>query len=784
MSTPLRDQLQTTLGATFTLDRELGGGGMSRVFVARDKALGRDVVVKVLAPDLTEGLSAERFAREVRLAARLQHPNIVPVLSAGAADGVPYFVMPYVDGDSLRARLREGTLSLGEVVSILRDVAKALAYAHRRGVVHRDVKPENILLADGTAVVTDFGVAKAIAAAKRDDGPEGSGPRDLATRALTRLGMAVGTPAYMAPEQAAGDPNVDQRADVYAWGVLAYELLAGRHPFAERRTAQALVVAHLTEHPTPLEAVAAGVPPGLAALVMRCLAKDPADRPADAALLLSLLETTAGAGEMTTPRERTPLPTTAAPAAGALPAVGVLPFANLSSDPENEYLSDGITDEIIGTLGRMRGVRVAGRASCFALKGQALDPRVVGERLKVTAVVEGSVRRAGNRIRVQAELVNAADGYQLWADRLDRELTDIFAVQEEIAQAIAGSLSERLTSAGGAEDARRHVAGNPEAYRLYLQAVHALRTQSTPASYARVLTLLARARELDPSLARVQMATAVANSNLAVFSLRPAHEVMPSAREAARTAIALDPTLGEAHAMLAQVTYAYDWQWAEAEAGFARALEFGPNETGAVSRAALFHAVASRGAAHHEDEAARLVAHACELEPLSAWVRFVGGTVLWLMRRNHDALAVTREAVELDPHHGLATMVHAGVLRDLGKIDEALPVMNRALELTGSNPLNLLNALVLDVKAGDMRSAGSKFDALVERAATGYVAPLYLAQGYGWLGRIDEAFEWLERAVAARDFWLMNLGIDPLSDPLRDDPRFALVVRRTGAPGA
>ena len=275
----LRDQLQTTLGAGYTLGRELGGGGMSRVYVAREEALGRDVVVKVLAPELAEGLSAERFAREIRLVAALQEPHIVPVLAAGAtAEGLPWYTMPYVRGESLRARLTEGPVPLGEAVAILRDMATALDYAHGHGLVHRDIKPENVLLSGRTAVVTDFGIAKALAASKTQapNGPAGVG--------LTQLGTSLGTPAYMAPEQAAADPSTDHRADLYAWGVVAYELLAGQHPFATKTSAQLLMTAHFSEVPLPLPP---SVPPALAALVARCLAKDPAERPASAADVLA-----------------------------------------------------------------------------------------------------------------------------------------------------------------------------------------------------------------------------------------------------------------------------------------------------------------------------------------------------------------------------------------------------------------------------------------------------------------------------------------------------------------
>ena len=279
----MNERLAAALADRYRIERELGGGGMSQVFLAEETALGRHVVIKVVAPELAEGLSAERFSREMKLAARLQQANIVPVLSAGVADGIPYYTMPFVKGESLRARIASGPpLSMAESVGILRDVARALAYAHSEGIVHRDIKPENVLLSHGTAVVTDFGIAKALTASRTQDG--------AASATLTQAGGSIGTPAYMAPEQAVGDA-VDHRADLYAWGVMAYELLTGAHPFARHVTPQQLIAAHITEAPTPLTVKSPAVPAALAALVLRCLEKDPGRRPASGAVLLTALET-------------------------------------------------------------------------------------------------------------------------------------------------------------------------------------------------------------------------------------------------------------------------------------------------------------------------------------------------------------------------------------------------------------------------------------------------------------------------------------------------------------
>jgi eukaryotic-like serine/threonine-protein kinase len=476
-TTGLQDRLQTALGGAYTLGRELGGGGMARVFVARDAALGRDVVVKVLSPELAQGLNAERFAREIRLVAALQEPHIVPVLAAATtADGLPYYTMPFVEGESLRHRLAAGPVPLAEAVAILRDVARALAYAHGRGIVHRDVKPANVLLSSGTAVVTDFGIAKALREAKTQapDGLAGA-----ADGTLTQVGTSLGTPAYMAPEQAAGDA-VDHRADLYAWGVLAYELLAGRHPFADRTSPQQFLAAQLTETPRPLRVVAPSVPSALAALVTRCLAKDPAHRPASANELLAALDMapplSGSLPSATRPRRVVPLAlavvalavlsggvwawrtraasTLAAP--DAPPLVAVLPFETAQSGggvvPDSTF-ADGLGDAITGKLARLQGLRVIDRTSVRSVEDAARRPQAAGRTLGADYVLRATLRWARGadgqpRVQVSPVLVRVADGGVRWAGEPTVVTpSDPFAAQAALATEVADALDVALAPA-------------------------------------------------------------------------------------------------------------------------------------------------------------------------------------------------------------------------------------------------------------------------------------------------------------------------------------------------
>ena len=585
--TDIRAQLQSTLGGAYSIERELGGGGMSRVFVARDEALGREVVVKFIAPEGAEGLSAERFALEVKLAARLQQANIVPVLSAGTSGNLPYYTMPYVRGESLRARLANGTpIPVCEAVSILRDVARALAYAHAEGVVHRDIKPDNILLSGGAAVVTDFGIAKAIVASRTLDGGAATG--------ITRAGMSLGTPAYMAPEQALGDPTTDYRADIYSWGIVAWELLGGAHPFAERTTVQALIAAHVAEAPPSLILRRPDTPETLARLVMQCLDKNPVNRPASASELLAALESVNISSEKPVPERRAPRRTAAYLAAavlllGGLAAVkvmrpwsraattaaadkslAVLPFIATGGDTANSYLGEGIADEVSHALAQVPGLRVAGRSSAARFARTGASAQDAAKSLGVRSVLDGTIRRVGDRIRVAAELTNGADGVVIWRESYERAPTDIFAVQDEIARAIAGQLQVTLAGAGAS------AAGGTQdvtAYDLYLKGMYLFRRRGTELTEA--IADLEQATVRDSNFARAWAGLSSALTVEPSYLDVRASAVLPRAREAAQRAVRIDSTLSEGHLALGYVM-AESFEWGPAEAELRRAIALDP----------------------------------------------------------------------------------------------------------------------------------------------------------------------------------------------------------------
>ncbi|MEJ7812394.1 MAG: protein kinase [Gemmatimonadaceae bacterium] len=804
----LRQQLQASLGAAYALGRELGGGGMARVFVAEETTLGRRVVVKVLPPELSGVVHAERFRRESHVAAGLQHPHIVPLLAAGESGGLLFYTMPLVEGETLRARLtRDGALALPVAVRVLRDVARALAYAHRRGVVHRDIKPENVLLGEGgDALVTDFGLAKALAAAR--DGSETAPPS-----ALTSVGVAVGTPAYSAPEQAAADAATDHRADLYALGVVAYEVLAGSHPFVGR-SAHAMLAAHAAEAPELLSRRRTSVPAELAALVMRLLEKHPADRPQSAEAVLQVLDAltpSTASGYRTTgtrstrraPRLDTrvavgagllalaayggytawhrPRATAAPTAAGATgtataatpaptrPSLAVLPFANTSGDPADEAFSDGLTDELIGALGKVAGLRVAGRTSAFALKGTRLGVRAVAETLGVGAVLEGSVRRAGGRLKVGAQLVSAADGAVLWTETYDRAFADVFAVQEEIAQAIVGALRGRL--GGDAQVVLVHPGtADIAAYEQYLKG-QLFFNQRTPAGLRRAVSYFEQAIARDPTYARAYAGLAHAHLVMVVFGNARPTEELPRARAAALRALALDSTVAEAHAALGHLRFVFDWQWAEGLRALDRAIALDPGYAFARQLRGIY--LMNRG---RLDESATALRDALAVDPLSAAIRMNLGQAYVYAHRPDEAIRHLRDALELNPEL-VSAHQHLGFAYLQKRMPtEAVAAFAHAAARGGANDSAQL-AYAYGI-TGRRREAEAILRDVLAQQRNRYVQPSGIVLAYVGLGDRDAAFRWLEQGYGEHAAQMNQLKVHPAYEPLHADPRWAALLRR------
>ena len=787
----LRDQLQASLGSAYTLERELGGGGMSRVWVATETALGRQVVVKVIAPELTEGLSAERFTREVRLAARLQQANVVPVLTAGDAAGLPYYTMPYVRGESLRARMASGTPpSLGERVSMLRDVARALAYAHDEGIVHRDIKPENVLLSHGTAMVTDFGIAKALTASRTQDGSGAA--------TLTQAGGAIGTPAYMAPEQAVGDA-VDHRTDLYAWGLLAFELLTGAHPFGRHTTPQTLITAHLTEPPPPFTA-AAQVPPSLAALVLRCLEKDPARRPASATEILTALDTvTTPVGPIDpaarrAPRRRTaavlaavvliaaaiaawalrPATTRTAQAPATEQSLAVLPLANLSGDPADDYFGIGLAEEITRAVAK-NGVRVIGRVSAAALQAKGLDERAIARELGVTSLLTGAVQRADGQVRINVTLVSADDGTVRWSERYDRPIANVFAVQDEIARTVAATLLGSLGRLPNATSPRAETA-DPEAHALFLQG-QVLFNRRGARALQQAIALFERASARDPGYARAQASLAMALAVLPAYVQDSTTPLITSAVAAAQRAIAMDSTIAESYTALGY-GYSLLGQLDRAEAAFRRAVTL--DSTVATTwgwYGLLANRLGDYAAAHER------IARGRALEPASMIARIWEAQVLAQEGRLAAADSVASATMAMDSTFMLAWVWRANALLGMGKTAQAVALLERQVASLPADRADEAHGLLAYAYAVAGRSADARraIETIRELSAGRVPATGAVAAALAELGDHEAAVALLGDAVARHDVWVVQFPRLVRYDRLRKDRRVAALFDKLGS---
>ena len=750
--------LVRALAGRYAIERELGQGGMAVVYLAEDLKHGRQVAIKVLRAEFAAAVGTDRFLREIRLTARLDHPHILPLFDSGstgatADDGFLYYVMPYLAEGSLRDRLaREPRLSLEAGLRLAADVADALAFAQARDVVHRDIKPENILLAAGHARVADFGIARALDPAT--------------TQRLTEVGLAVGTPAYMSPEQGLGQADLDTRSDLYALGCVLHELLTGAVPGAGPGGLPGMLVRRLAGPPAPVRAAHPELPVEVDDLLRRLLAPDRDDRPATAEeVQRALARAAAHAAQGGT--------VTAAPAAAPGRSVAVLPFVNMSADRDNEYFSDGITEELISVLTRSPGLRVAARSSVFAYKGRSEDARKVGDALGVDLVLSGSVRKAGDRIRLAVQLTTVADGYQVWAETFDRELRDVFAVQDEISRAIAGALQLRLTTTSGPGAGRRGT-GNVEAYNHYLRGrFHWGRR--TEAEIHKAIAHFEQALALDPAYALAEIGVADACNILGFYDWLHPREAFPRALAAAERALALDPSLAAAYCSRAYVRLYHEWRWADAEADFQRALALAPEYVTAWHQ--YGNLLVARGRFAEASEAMR---RAVASEPLSLIANAAVGWGQYYAGDHAGAIAQQRATIELDPTFLQAHLWLGQALLAAGDAVAALAEFDASQRLAGWSAILVAaraRALAVLGRPAEVEALVAELDA---RGRERFIPQYDIAAVFAAAAAPDAAFARLERALAEREHELVFLAVDPAMAALRDDPRFTAIAGRVG----
>jgi serine/threonine-protein kinase len=736
----------TQLGP-YEIVSQLGSGGMGVVYEAKDPRLKRTVAIKLLPPDLTKDDTAkQRFLQEAQAASALDHPNICTIFEINETDdGQLYLVMAHYEGETLKERIARGPLVLDDALDIATQVGQGLAEAHGAGIVHRDIKPANLLVTKtGVVKILDFGLAKLA-------GSEG----------VTQTGTTVGTVAYMSPEQARGQ-EVDHRADIWSLGVVLYEMLAGTPPF-QGENLLSLADAIRSSDPEPVSGESSSLNPTLS----RAMNKDVGQRYQTVAELLS---------DLRTPQSGSDPATVATPAQADVPSIAVLPFVNMSADPEQEYFCDGLAEELIDALARLKGLRVVARTSAFQFKGQAPDLRQVGEQLNVKTVLVGSVRKAGHRLRINTQLINTTDGYHLWSDRYDRDMDDIFLVQDEMASAIVSELKVRLLAG---EEARliRPSTVDVEAYHLYLKGRHRLNIRTEEAlNHAVVLFEDAIARDPGYAGAYAGLADGLMLLGPAGYGSKYV-DVLARARTAALKAIELDDQLAEAHEALGFLRFRVDWDWTDAERELRRAIELNAGSASAHHRLALTLIAQGRSG-----DAVGAISRAIELDPLALVYNTAKGRILSFARRHEEAIVQLRHTLELDSNF---TQVHFDLGASYaytGRFDEAIAEFEKGLTLAGRRTLMVSVLGHIYGVAGRRSEAQAVLEELQKLAQTRDVPAFYFALVHVGLGDMSAALAALEHAYEQRTGAMVYLSVEPDWDTLRSDPRFQALLQRMNFP--
>jgi len=727
---------------------KIGEGGMGVVYKTEDTKLKRTVALKFLPLEMMRDQEAkERFIQEAQAAAALNHPNICTVYEIDEADGHNFIAMEYIEGHSLKEKITSSPVGIDEVLDIVGQIAQGLGEAHQNGIIHRDIKPANIMLTQrGQAKIMDFGLAKL------EWGVE-----------LTKTATIMGTVAYMSPEQAKGE-KVDLRTDIWALGAVLYEMLSGERPFESNRD-QAVIYSILEEDPKSISKMRKNVPSELDHLVLKCLEKNPNNRYKNMASLYSDLKSVSSRIKSTSsPKSITE----------KKPSIAVLPFVNISADPENEYFSDGLAEELINALTRFENLRVVARTSSFAFKGEKIDIREIGQKLNVKTLLEGSVRKAGKRVRVTAQLINVEDGYHIWSERYDRDLEDVFAVQDEITIKIIDKLKADLELPSKIQE-KRH-SKNLEAYDLYLKGRYYINRLS-PEWADKTISCYKQALEKDPDYALVYAGLAEAYGLLSTgFDILPSKDTMPKAREAAEKALQLDPALAEAHAALALIATFYDWDRKTAKECYQKALELNPNSASVHMWSELYYSFLEG----NFEKALAEINRAQELDPLNLLIKLRVGYVHYYMRDFDRAIDVFKEIIVLEPKYSIGYHGLMDAYGQMGQFDKAIEAGEKELEL-GVRAVAYIGVLGLYYAlAGKKTEAYNLLNELLERSKKGYVSSFWVGTIYHGLGETGKAFEWFDRAYQERDCNLTYITTTPPFDSIRPDPRFQHILKKMG----
>lgn len=742
----------------------LGAGGMGEVYRAKDTRLDREVAIKVLPERLANDADAlARLEREAKAVAALSHPNILAIHDVGHEHGVSFVVTELLEGETLRERLHRSAISWRQAVEITVSVADGLSAAHAKGIVHRDLKPENIFITTaGHVKILDFGLARME--------PEGRvatahAPESTPTITLaTRPGAILGTLNYMSPEQVRG-LRTDGRSDIFSLGCVVYEMVAGRRAFTGD-TAADTMTAILKEEPAGITDARTGIPHELERVIVRCLEKKPEQRFQSAPDLAFTLRSILADSGATPARKQPRIPR---------PALAVLPFENVSRDSEQDYFVDGMTEALISDLAKIGGLKVISRTTVMRYKATTKSLPEIARELNVDAVVEGSVLRVGERVRITAQLIQAATDEHLWAQSYDRDLRDVLKLHSEVARTIAQEIKVTLTPK---EHARMVEARpvNPEAYQAYLKGRFHW-NKRTPDGLQKAVEYFEQAVSLDPDWPLGYAGLADAYLGMSIWaSMRPG-EAIPKARAAAAKALEMDESLAGAHATMAFIATLYDWDSPTAEREYQRALALSPNYATAHQWYAQHLTITSR-----HDAAIKEISKAQEFDPLALIIGANVGCVHYFAGDLEQAETRLRKTLEFGPDFAYAHQVLTMTLFLQGRFAEAITEAREAVRLSNNEPLCAATLGYVCAKAGQPEEARRILDELAARSTEAYIAPTFLALVHAGLGERDRMFEWFERAYKERDVWLRDTLIDPLLTPMRTDPRFTDLVRRVGLP--
>jgi serine/threonine protein kinase/Tfp pilus assembly protein PilF len=725
---------------------KLGEGGMGVVCKAEDTKLKRTVALKFLSPQAV-GTEEDktRFIHEAQSAAALNHPNICTVHEIGEYENQPFIAMECIEGESLKAKIKSGLLGVDEAVQVAIDIAEGLQEAHSKGIIHRDIKSANIMLTPaGRVKVMDFGLAKSSGGTQ-----------------LTQSGTTIGTVAYMSPEQGRGEP-VDHRTDIWSLGIVLYEMITGELPF-KADYEQATIYLIMNEEPASVRSRRSDVPKELEQIIQKSLAKNPQDR-------YERIESFAA--DLRGLKDRATMKSKDDDSTKEEHSIAVLPFVDMSPNNDQEYFCDGLAEELINALANVKPLRVAARTSAFSFKGEKHDVREIGEKLNVDTVLEGSIRKAGNRLRITAQLVNAADGYHLWSEKYDRTLEDIFAIQDEISLAIVDKLKIELL---GEEASRLTKRGteNLEAYDLYVRGRFFWEKRGEGLNKA--VDYFKEAIEKDPKYAAPYAGIADSYNLLAFYGFLPAHDAMPKAKEYAQKAIEIDDTIAEAHCALAWIHQYYDWDFTKSEQEFKRAIELNPAYT-----PAHYWYSSTLFATGLLDDGQRENERAITLDPLSVQAYTVYGWNLIGQLQLEQSVEKLNRALELNPDYAHAHWLLGCNYYLLSRHEDALTEFQKAVTLSNRNPWMISTVGSVYARLGKTSEARKILAELVDRSQSEYVQAFYFAYLYLGLGDLDEALAWLEKSFEARDPYLIlpAMAVEFTFEDHKNDPRLQAFLEK------